>query len=91
MGRLVKTHSTYIEGLIPWLKQLSKQEGISTVTPGEIRRSRGKAEGLQIRISIPIKGGFKLISRKGNVVQEVFVTTHLDIDLVQELIIRSKP
>ena len=33
MGRLVITHSTYLEGLIPLLKALAREGGINTVTP----------------------------------------------------------
>ena len=77
-GRLVWNHSTHIPGLIPVLKRLVLQPGIETVTPGEIKRVRGHAPKLKIRVSVPILGGFKLIARKGKTVQEVFVLTKRD-------------
>jgi hypothetical protein len=65
MGRLVITHSTYLEGLIPLLKQLAAEDGIETVTPAVIGRVRGRSSGLRLRVSPPITGGFKLVARRG--------------------------
>jgi hypothetical protein len=75
MGRLVVTHSTYLEGLIPLLRQLAAQPGVSTVTPAVISRVRGRIPGLKLRVSIPITGGHKLVARRGGSAQEVFVVT----------------
>ena len=87
MGRLVITHSTYVEGLIPWLKVLAKDPEIQTITPGVISRVRGHISGLQLRVSIPVTGGFKMLARKGTTAQEVFVVTQLARD---ELLRRIK-
>lgn len=76
-GRLVLNHSTHIPGLIPVLERLVRVEGIRTVTPGVIATVKGKSPHLQLRISVPIQGGFKLIARRGKTVQEVFVLTQL--------------
>lgn len=75
MGRLVVTHSTYLEGLIPLLRKLAAQPGVSTVTPAVISRVRGRIPGLKLRVSIPITGGHKLVARRGGSAQEVFVVT----------------
>jgi hypothetical protein len=75
MGRVVITHSTYLEGLIPLLRTLATAEGIDTVTPAVISRVRGRSPGLRLRISAPILGGFKLLARRGGSAQEVFVVT----------------
>jgi hypothetical protein len=75
MGRLVVTHSTYLEGLIPLLKRLAARPGIDTVTPAVISRVRGRSQGLRLRVSAPITGGFKLVARRGSSAQEVFVVT----------------
>ena len=64
MGRLVITHSTYLEGLIPLLKRLAEEVGIETVNPAVICRVRGRCVGLRLRISTPITGGFKLLARR---------------------------
>jgi len=91
LGRVVITHSTYIEGLIPWLKQLSRQERIQTITPGVISRVRGHSPLLRLRISIQTCAGFKLVARKGSSVQEVFVVTELTEAELMEQIKSSKP
>ena len=80
MGRVVITHSTYVDGLIPWLKRLAKEQRIQTITPAVISRVRGRCQTLQLRVSSPIRGGYKLMARKGSMAQEVFVVTDLDAE-----------
>lgn len=77
-GRLVLNHSTHIPGLIPILERLTKLEGIQTITPGVIGRVKGHTPKLKLRVSVPIRGGFKLIARQGKTVQEVFILTVLN-------------
>jgi hypothetical protein len=84
MGRLVITHSTYLEGLIPLLKRLAGMPGVLTVTPAVISRVRGRCPGLRLRVSTPITGGFKLLARRGGSAQEVFVVTELSRDQLQQ-------
>ena len=80
MGRLVITHSTYVEGLIPWLKVLARDPEIQTITPGVIARVRGHSSELKLRVSVPVTGGFKVLARRGTSAQEIFVVTQLDKD-----------
>ena len=77
LGRVVITHSTYVQGLIPWLKALADETGIQTITPAVISRVRGRSPDLQLRVSTPIHGGYKLLARKGTSAQEVFVVTSM--------------
>jgi hypothetical protein len=77
-GRLVRNHSTNLQGLLPILERLCRQPGVSTLTPAVIGRARSHAPKFQLKISVPTQGGFKLIARQGKSFQEVFVTTHLD-------------
>ncbi|MEB3255205.1 MAG: DUF2103 domain-containing protein [Synechococcaceae cyanobacterium] len=84
MGRVVITHSTYLEGLIPLLRQLARAEGIDTVTPAVISRVRGRSPGLRLRVSTPIRGGYKLVARRGGSAQEVFVITAWSREALQE-------
>ena len=91
VGRLVITHSTYVEGLIPWLKVLARDPEIQTITPGVIARVRGHSSGLQLRVSTPVTGGFKVLARKGTSAQEVFVVTQLDRDELLERIRTCSP
>lgn len=77
MGRLVVTHSTHVEGLIPLLRRLAEVRGVKTVTPAVLSRVRGRSLSLSLRISTPISGGYKLVARRGGMAQEVFVVTAL--------------
>ena len=76
-GRLVWNHSTHLQGLIPVLEKLINCTGISTVTPGVISRSKSHYPYLKLRISVPVRGGYKIIARQGKTVQEVFIVTKL--------------
>ena len=91
LGRVVITHSTYVDGLIPWLKSLAKDRRIQTVTPAVINRVRGRSQTLQLRVSTPIRGGFKLMARKGSSVQEVFVVTELEQSQLQQVVDEHRP
>ncbi len=77
-GRLVWNHSTHLPGLIPILNKLSKISGIQTITPGEIKTVRSHAPKLRLKVSVPVRGGFKLIARKSKLVQEVFILSDLE-------------
>ena len=66
MGRLVHTHSTYVEGLIEVLKELRKDDCIKTITPGVIVRVKGHTDKLKIKATREVRGGFKMVARKGS-------------------------
>jgi hypothetical protein len=84
MGRLVITHSTYLEGLVPLLRRLAQHPGIDTVTPAVISRVRGRCVGLRLRVSTSISGGHKLVARRGSSAQEVFVVTAMEREQLQQ-------
>jgi hypothetical protein len=86
MGRLVITHSTYLEGLIPLLKRLVQDPAIDTITPAVISRVKGRAPELRLRVSTPITGGWKLVARRGSSAQEVFIVTDLEALELEERI-----
>jgi hypothetical protein len=85
-GRLVLNHSTHIPGLIRILEALTKLEGIQTITPGVISRTKGHVPRMLLRVSVPIRGGFKIIARQGKTVQEVFILTTLSQEQLEELL-----
>ena len=86
MGRIVITHSTYIDGLIPVLKKLASNESIKTITPATISKVRGRSSKLVIRLSVNTISGFKAIARKGQTAQEIFISTNLGKDELQFLL-----
>ena len=91
MGRLVQNHSTNIDGLIKWLKKIAEREEIKTVTPASLSKTNGKGEKLALKVTIKTNEGFKLLARKGKLVQEVFLVTCLNEKQVKELITKTNP
>ena len=91
LGRVVITHSTYVDGLIPWLKALSHETEIQTITPAVISRVRGRSPELQLRVSTPIQGGYKLVARKGTSAQEVFVVTSMSQQDLEQAVLHHRP
>jgi len=77
-GRLVWNHSTHLPGVIPLLERLTLEPGIQTITPGVLGKARSHVPKMKLRVSVPIRGGFKVIARQGKTFQEVFIVTSLD-------------
>ena len=86
MGRLVKTHSTYLNGLMKKLEKISRNKMIQTITPGVIGVAKGRQEKLTVKISRKIEGGYKLIARKGKSYQEIYIVCQIDEKLLEDLI-----
>ena len=91
MGRLVKNHSTHIDGLIKWLKRIAESKEIQTVTPACLSKANGRGEKLLLKVTIKTNEGFKLLARKGKLVQEVFIVTRLDETEVKQIIEKANP
>ena len=91
MGRLVKNHSTHIEGLIKWLKKIAESSDIKTVTPASLSKTNGRGEKLDLKITIKTNEGYKLLARKGKLVQEVFLVTSLDESEIRKIINQTNP
>ena len=88
MGRIVLTHSTYFEGLIPILKKLALNKQIQTVTPGIIAKVKGRSSKLIIRVSVKTISGYKAIARRGQTAQEIFISTNISKDELTNLLIK---
>ncbi|WP_413682478.1 DUF2103 domain-containing protein [Prochlorococcus sp. MIT 1011] len=91
MGRLVQNHSTHIEGLIKWLKKMASRNEIKTVTPGPLSKTNGRGEKLVLKITVKTNEGYKLLARKGKLVQEVFLVTSIDENEIKEIIEATSP
>ncbi len=91
MGRLVQNHSTHIEGLIKWLKKIAQNHDIKTITPASLAKTNGRGENLDLKITIKTNEGFKLLARKGRLVQEVFIVTCLNENEIKEIIKKTNP
>ena len=91
MGRLVQNHSTHIDGLIKWLKKIAKNKDVKTVTPASLYKANGRGEKLVLKVTIKTKEGYKLLARKGKLVQEVFIVTYLDMTEIKKVIELTNP
>ena len=91
MGRLVQNHSTHIEGLIKWLKKIAKSSEIKTVTPASLAKTNGRGEKLVLKVTVKTNEGYKLLARKGKLVQEVFLVTSMDECEIIKLIENTNP
>ena len=91
MGRIVQNHSTHIEGLIKWLKKIAENNGIKTVTPAVLSKTNGRGEKLVLKVTVKTNEGFKLLARKGKLVQEVFLVTNLTENEIKKIIERTNP
>ena len=89
MGRLVRNHSTHIDGLIKLLTFISKSPKIKCVTPSILKRVKSNSEKLTLKVTIEVKGGFKLVARKGRMAQEVYILTELSKGQLEESINRA--
>ena len=86
MGRLVINHSSNIEGLIPVLRKLALNTDVKTITPAVISRVKGRSPKLILRLSVKTINGYKAIARKGQIAQEVFISTDLSKDELKQII-----
>ncbi|NJR65300.1 MAG: metal-binding protein [Leptolyngbyaceae cyanobacterium CRU_2_3] len=85
-GRIVWNHSTHLPGLIPILERLTYLDGIQTITPAVLGNTKSNIPILKLKVSVPIRGGFKLIARKGKTFQEVFILTSLGQEELEQAI-----
>ena len=49
-GRVVMNHSTHVEGLVPVLRRLEKDQFVKTVIPGPLRKGNSKLESFELRL-----------------------------------------
>ena len=91
MARLVLNHSTNLNGLIKWLKILSAEETIQTITPACISKTKNNGGQLSIRITRKTNEGYKLVARKGQLAQEIYLVTKLTEKSIDEMIKNSNP
>jgi hypothetical protein len=72
-GRLVRNHSSFVDGLLPVLQELKTKPGIKSITPGRIGKTKGISSGFYVTVSVKTITGWKLIVRRGRNVQECFI------------------
>ena len=85
-GRVVMNHSTHIPGLLDVLNRLVAMDGISTIVPGALSTKSSNSNKLVLRIQAPTDQGFRLVARKGSMLQEVFVVSDLEAETLEAAI-----
>ena len=85
-ARIVLTHSTHCDQLISALEKLANVPEIHSIVPGRLATARGNAEQLDLRVTVPVRNGYKIIARKGTQVQEVFIVTQLSAESLQNAV-----
>jgi len=72
----IKYQHHMIAGLRRFLEEeLEPLEGVQSIFPGRIQRTKDAHSGLQIRLQYVTQTGIKLLAHGPGVVQEVFVVT----------------
>ncbi len=85
-GKLKVEHSI-IDGLRPVLERLLKTNSeIRSIIPGVIRPVRDARGGVAIRVTVPTSNGWKAIALSAGARQELFISTALGKEGVEEAI-----
>ena len=88
-GRLKIEHSI-IDGLRPILEDLLDQNpGIRSIIPGVIRPVRDAKGEAKIRLTVPTTNGWKAIALSAGARQELFLSTALPKDELEQAIRRA--
>ncbi|CAN0230016.1 unnamed protein product [Ascophyllum nodosum] len=92
-ARLVVTHSSYMDGLIPLLDRFvvdpDAAPKIASVVPGRMYSCSGRSELFKMTVRVT-NNGFKALARKGTAGQEVFIsTTKMTLDDVKAALNRA--
>ena len=88
-GKLKVEHSI-IDGLRPILEQLlDGNPAIRSVIPGVIRPVRDAKGEVKIRVTVPTTNGWKAIALSAGARQELFISTALAKDDIEQLIRRA--
>jgi hypothetical protein len=88
-GRLKIEHSI-IDGLRPILEDLLDQNpGIRSIIPGVIRPVRDAKGEAKIRLTVPTSNGWKAIALSAGARQELFLSTALSKEELEQAIRRT--
>jgi hypothetical protein len=88
-GKLKVEHSI-IDGLRPVLERLlANTAEIRSVIPGRISPVRDARGAVRIRVTVPTSNGWKAIALSAGARQELFISTALPQDLLEEALQRA--
>lgn len=88
-GKLKIEHSI-IGGVRPLLEKLLKENpSVRAVIPGVIRQVRDARGELKVRVTAPTRNGWKAIALSSGARQELFVSTELDKEALEQAFARA--
>ncbi len=73
----LKIEHSILDGLRPVLERLVEQDDIRSVIPGVIRPVRDAKGAVRIRVTVPVRNGWKAIALAAGARQEIFISTPL--------------
>jgi hypothetical protein len=76
-GDRLKIEHSIIDGLRPVLERLLVNESIRSVIPGVIKPVRDARGAVRIRVTVPVRNGWKAIALSAGARQELFISTAL--------------
>src|SRR5271155_2031502 len=83
----LKIEHSIIDGLRPVLERLLRENaGIRSIIPGVIRQVRDAKGDPVIRITVPTTNGWKAIALSAGARQELFISTNLSKDQLEQAI-----
>jgi len=86
----LKIEHSLIEGVRGMLERLlTANPGIRSVIPGVIRPVRDARGKIQVRVTVPTQNGWKAIALSAGARQELFISTTLDKEALEQALKRA--
>ncbi len=86
----LKIEHSIIEGVRGMLERLlTANPGIRSVIPGVIRPVRDARGKIQVRVTVPTQNGWKAIALSAGARQELFISTTLDKEALEQALKRA--
>lgn len=82
----LKVEHSILDGLRPVLERLVEDPDIRAVIPGVIRPVRDAKGAVRIRVTVPVQNGWKAIALASGARQELFLSTALNREQLEERI-----
>ncbi len=82
----LKVEHSIIDGLRPVLERLLASDEVRLVVPGVIRTVRDARGPVRIRVTVPLRNGWKAIALASGARQELFIGTALSQPELEALI-----
>ncbi len=86
----LKIEHSIIDGVRDFLERLIKANPeIRSVIPGVIRPVRDARGAIKVRLTVPVQNGWKAIALSAGARQELFISTPMDKDAMEQAIAKA--